>query len=54
MDPRVLAACFSQVDPFMANLLWVGPNQIITVGPIQVITPMPMSEELGMVQLGSN
>jgi hypothetical protein len=38
MDPRVLAACWLQVDPAMVDLLWVGPNQTITVGPIQVIT----------------
>ena len=38
MDPRVPAACFLQVDPFLDDLLWVGPNQIVTVGPIQVIT----------------
>ena len=39
MDPRVIAACWLQVDPALAGLLWVGPNQMVTVGPIQVITP---------------
>src|ERR1700728_536428 len=38
MNPRVLAACWLQVDPGLDDLLWVGPNQMITVGPIQVIT----------------
>ena len=28
----------------MVDLLWVGPNQMITVGPIQVITLSPVTE----------
>ena len=55
MDPRVLVACWLQVDPGMIDLLWVGPNQMITVGPIQVITltPLRIAVEFGLVALES-
>jgi len=51
MDQRVLAACWLQVDPGMADLLWVGPNQMITVGPIQVITLSPHDQRTTLVQI---
>ena len=44
MDPRVLSTRCLQVDPVLAGLFWVGPNQMVTLGPIQLITPTRLRE----------